>query len=115
MDFKSKYKNEKDFQKDYMKYLKEEWLWVYKLPDVWYALKPCDIIWCVNGKFIWIELKYGRVDTYDKIYKMLRPNQVWWLSNIQKNGWESYVVWWDNKDNKMYKYTFKYQKYEWAL
>ena len=113
--FQPSYKNEKWFQTDYIKYLKDEWYWVYKFPDVWFTLKPFDIIAIRPWEVKCIELKYGRVDTYDKIYKMLRPNQVWWLLHTQEHWCDCYVVWWDKKENKIYEYKFKYKKYEWAL
>ena len=115
MKFKSSYKNEKDFQSDYIKSLKEDWMWLYKLPDTSFTLKPCDIIWCKDWKFIAIELKYGRLNTYDRIYKMLRPNQVWWLLHIQEHWGVSKIIWRDNKDNKIYEYDFKYQDYDGEL
>ena len=34
------YKNEKEFQSDYIKQLKENGYWVYKFPDIGYTLKP---------------------------------------------------------------------------
>ncbi|MBO7693957.1 MAG: hypothetical protein J6T10_15160 [Methanobrevibacter sp.] len=43
-EFKNSYKSEKDFQTDYIKWLKENGFWVYKLPDIGYTLKPFDII-----------------------------------------------------------------------
>jgi hypothetical protein len=55
------------------------------------------------------------VDTYDKIYKMLRPNQVGWLLHFQEHGWVSLISGWDKKENKVYTYIFKYKEYEWAL
>ena len=113
--FKPSYKNEKEFQTDFIKYMKSIWYWVYKFPDVGFTLKPFDIIALIWGKAMAIELKYGRVDTYDKIYKMLRPNQVGWLNHFQEHGWTSWIVGWDKKENYMYVYSFKYKKYEWAL
>lgn len=114
-EFKSSYKNEKDFQADYIKMLKDDWYWVYKLPDIGYTLKPFDIVALKNWRFIAIELKYWNVDTYDKIYKMLRPNQVGGLLHVQEHWCTSMIVWRDKKDNKIYKYNFKYKEYEWAL
>lgn len=109
------YKNEKEFQSDYIKQLKEDGYWVYKFPDIGYTLKPFDLIAIKPGEILTIELKYGRVDTYDKIYKMLRPNQVGWLLHTQEHWCTSMIVWRDKKDNKIYKYNFKYKEYEWAL
>lgn len=109
------YKNEKEFQTDYIKQLKEDGYWVYKFPDIGYTLKPFDLIAIKPGEILTIELKYGRVDTYDKIYKMLRPNQVGWLLHTQEHWCTSMIVWRDKKDNKIYKYNFKYKEYEWAL
>lgn len=109
------YKNEKEFQSDYIKQLKEDGYWVYKFPDIGYTLKPFDLIAIKPGEVLTIELKYGRVDTYDKIYKMLRPNQVGWLLHTQEHWCTSMIVWRDKKDNKVYKYNFKYKEYEWAL
>lgn len=109
------YKNEKEFQSDYIKRLKEDGYWVYKFPDIGYTLKPFDLIAIKPGEVLTIELKYGRVDTYDKIYKMLRPNQVGWLLHTQEHWCTSMIVWRDKKDNKIYKYNFKYKDYEWAL
>ena len=109
------YKNEKEFQSDSIKQLKEDGYWVYKLPDIGYTLKPFDLIAIKPGEILTIELKYGRVDTYDKIYKMLRPNQVGWLLHTQEHWCTSMIVWRDKKDNKIYKYNFIYKEYEWAL
>ena len=109
------YKNEKDFQSAYIKYLKENWYRVYKLPDIGYTLKPFDIVALKDWKATAIELKYGRVDTYDKIYKMLRPNQVGWLLHFQEHWWESLVIGWDKADKQIYEYKFKYKQYEWVL
>lgn len=109
------YKNEKEFQSDYIKQLKDDGYWVYKFPDIGYTLKPFDLIAIKPGEVLTIELKYGRVDTYDKIYKMLRPNQVGWLLHTQEHWCTSMIVWRDKKDNKIYKYIFKYKEYEWAL
>jgi hypothetical protein len=55
------------------------------------------------------------VDTYDKIYKMLRPNQVGWLLHFQEHWGVSLIVGWDKKNNDVYSYPFKYKEYEWAL
>ena len=109
------YKNEKEFQAAYIKQLKEDWYRVYKLPDIGYTLKPFDIVALKDGKALAIELKYGNVSTYDKIYKMLRPNQVWWLLHFQEHWGNSKVIGWDKKENKMYEYIFKYKEYIWAL
>lgn len=109
------YKNEKEFQTDYIKQLKEDGYWVYKFPDIGYTLKPFDLIAIKPGEVLTIELKYGRVDTYDKIYKMLRPNQVGWLLHFQEHWGISLIVGWDKKNNDVYSYPFKYKDYEWAL
>ena len=109
------YKNEKEFQADIIKGLKADGYWVYKFPDIGYTLKPFDLIALKDGKAVAIELKYWRVDTYDKIYKMLRPNQVGWLLHFQEHWWTSIISGWDKKENKVYTYTFKYKEYEWAL
>ena len=109
------FKNEKEFQSEYIKTLKDDWYWVYKLPDIGYTLKPFDIVALKDWKFVAIELKYGRVNTYDKIYKMLRPNQVGWLLHVMEHWGISFVVGRDKKENKLYEYIFKYKQYEWAL
>ena len=109
------YKNEKEFQTAYIKYLKEDWYRVYKLPDIGYTLKPFDIIAIKPGEIKCIELKYGDVNTYDKIYKKLRPNQVWGLLNTQEHWCNSIIVWRDKNDKQIYEYKFKYKKYEWVL
>lgn len=109
------YNNEKEFQSAYVKYLRNSWYWVYKLPDIGYTLKPFDIVALRNGSALAVELKYGNVDTYDKIYKMLRPNQVWWLLHFQQQWWMSVIVWWDKKTKQIYSYIFKYKQYEWHL
>jgi len=114
-EFKDNYKNEKDFQADYIKALKEDWYWVYKLPDIGYTLKPFDIVALKDWKFTAIELKYGNVNEYDKIYRMLRPNQVWGLLHVQEHWGISIIAGWDKKENKMYEYIFKYKEYIWAL
>lgn len=109
------YKNEKEFQKAYIEQLRWDGYWVYKFPDIGYTLKPFDLIAIKPGEILTIELKYGRVDTYDKIYKMLRPNQVGWLLHTQEHWCTSMIVWRDKKDNKIYSYPFTYKEYEWAL
>lgn len=116
MEFENKsYSNEKAFQTAYIKYLKENGYWVYKLPDVGYTLKPFDIVALKDGKALAIELKYGIVDTYDKIYKMLRPNQVWWLLHFQQHWGTSAIIGWDKAQKQIYCYNFKYKDYEWVL
>lgn len=114
-EFKHNYINEKDFQKDYIKYLKEEWYWVYKFPDIGYTLKPFDIIALKDGKTIAIELKYWRVNEYNRIYKMLRPNQVGWLHHFQEHWGSSAIIGRDKTDKQIYCYKFKLKDYEWAL
>lgn len=109
------YKNEKEFQTAYIKYLKENWYRVYKLPDIGYTLKPFDIIAIKPGEIQTIELKYGDVNTYDKIYKKLRPNQVGWLLNTQEHWCNALIVGWDKGDKQIYTYKFKYKEYEWVL
>lgn len=109
------FKNEKEFQSQLIKELKEWWYRVYKFPDIWYTLKPFDLIAVKDWKPIAIELKYWRVDTYEKIYKMLRPNQVGWLLHFQQHWGISLVMWRDKKTNKEYSYPFKYMEYEWVL
>jgi len=109
------FNNEKEFQAYVVKDLKDNWYWVYKLPDIGYTLKPFDIIALKDWKATAIELKYGRVNTYERIYKMLRPNQVWWLLHFQEHWWIPLIIGWDKKENKSYTYIFKYQNYEWAL
>ena len=113
--FKNNYLKEKDFQADYIKYLKSEGYRVYKIPDAWYSLKPFDIFAVKDWKAYAIELKHWVVDEYYKIYKMLRPNQVGWLSNFQEHWGVSKVVWRDSKKKKIFEYDFKYQKYQWEL
>lgn len=112
---KEYYKNEKAFQADYIKAMREDGWWVYKLPDVSYTLKPFDMICMKDGVCVAIELKYGRVDTYERIYKMLRPNQVGWLQHFQEHWWISKIVWRDKKDNKSYEYDFTLIQYTWVL
>lgn len=114
-EFKDNYSNEKDFQKDYIKFLKDDWYRVYKLPDIGYTLKPFDIIAVKDWKPLAIELKYWRLDTYDKIYKMLRPNQVWWLHHFQEHWGSSAIIWFDKQTKQVYCYKFKLKDYEWAL
>ena len=115
-EFKNSYKSEKDFQTDYIKWLKENGFWVYKLPDIWFTLKPFDIIAVRDWEASAIELKYWRVDTYDKIYKMLRPNQIGWLLHFKEHWGNSLIVWWDTKENDTYLHEFIYfDDYEWAL
>ena len=109
------YKNEKEFQAAMIKQLKDGGYWVYKFPDIGYTLKPFDLIALKDGKATAIELKYWRVDTYDKIYKMLRPNQVGWLLHFQEHWGESKIVWWDSKKQKIFEYGFKYQQYQGEL
>ena len=104
-----KYKNEREFTTAYLKDVKEKWGWWYKLPDWWFTLKPFDAITVELWVPFAIEFKYGRVNTYKKIYNMLRPNQIWWLKKFQDSGWQSFIIWWDTKDDKMYIYPFEYQ------
>ena len=111
----SVFKNEKEFQSAFIKDLKEDGYWVYKFPDIGYTLKPFDLIALKDGKITAIELKYGSVNTYDKIYKMLRPNQVGGLLHFQEHWGISLIVGWDKKESKVYSYTFTYKEYEWAL
>ena len=112
---KEYYKNEKAFQADYIKAMREDGWWVYKLPDVSYTLKPFDMICIKDGVSVAIELKYGRVDTYERIYKMLRPNQVGWLQHFKEHWGTSKIVWRDKKDNKSYEYDFNLIEYTWVL
>lgn len=112
---KDYYKNEKAFQTDYLKQMREDWWWIYKLPDVSYTLKPFDAIGIKDWKSVAIEFKYGRVDTYERIYKMLRPNQVWWLQHYKEHGGTSLIIWRDKKDNRYYEYDFILLEYEWVL
>lgn len=114
-EFKTNYKSEKDFQKDYIHFLKWCWYWVYKLPDIGFSLKPFDIVAVKNWKAYAIELKYWEVWDYEKIYKMLRPNQVGWLLHFQEHWGISKVVWFDKKSWLVYEYPFKYIDYQWAL
>ena len=98
---------EKEFTKEYLKKLKNKWYWCFKIPDVWYTLKPCDIVAWKDWKLYWIEIKVWRVNTYERIYKKLRPNQVGSLYKIQQAWWKSLLVWYDTKDKKEYEYEFK--------
>lgn len=104
------YKTEKDFQKDYVQKLKEFWWRTYKIPDVNMQIKPFDII-CVRwNECQAIELKHCNLKkgvTYEQAYKMLRPNQVWALWDIQNKGAESWIVVYNLAEDRVYEFRFK--------
>lgn len=103
-----KYKNERQFVTAYLKEMKNNGERVYKLPDSWFSLKPFDAISIELWVPFAMEFKYWDVSTYDKIYKMLRPNQIWWLKRFQDAWGKSFVIWWDVKEEKTYTYPFEY-------
>lgn len=108
------YKTEKDFQKDYVQKLKADGWRTYKIPDVNMQIKPFDIIavsmqrWKLMVKAI--ELKHCNLKkgvTYEQAYKMLRPNQVWALADIQKHWATSLVIVYNQAEDKVYELEFK--------
>lgn len=105
----AKYNSEREFVTAYLKDMKENGEWVYKLPDLWFTLKPFDVISIKEWVPYAIEFKYGNVNTYEKIYKMLRPNQIWWLKKFQDAGWKSMVIGWDTKEEKIYSYEYNFE------
>lgn len=106
--FKKKYDSERAFQSDFLKSLRLKWYRARKFSDTWYELKPFDIVAVWDWVPMAIELKYWKVNSYELIYKMLRPNQIGWLKHFQDAWWKSYIVWRDKFEWKIYSYEYKY-------
>ena len=107
------YNKESEFQRDLWKSMKKKWYWIYKLPDTGYNLKPFDMFAVKNGVPYWIELKLFKkkpLETYEQIYKELRPNQIWWLYNIQQAGWQAKIVGYCNTQQKEIRFNFELLK-----
>lgn len=110
---KNMYKNERDFQNHYVQWLKAEWWRVYKIPDVNMQIKPFDIIATkkiTNSEVYAIELKYTNLKkwvSYQQAYKMLRPNQVGALADIQNHWARSLVVLYNAAEDKVYTRDFE--------
>lgn len=109
------YKTEKDFQKEYIQTLKKDWRWLYKIPDVNMQIKPFDIIATKNRvgmqQICAIELKHCNLKkwvTYEQAYKMLRPNQVWALADIQKHWAIAIVVVYNMAEDRIYEWEFEF-------
>ena len=67
-----------------MNKFKEEWsrrfpnTFLYKIASTRFAALPFDLIGCVNGKFVAIELKTGG--------RIVEPHQFWNLSKVAESG-----------------------------
>lgn len=89
---------------------KEEWVWLYKIPDEWYAKKPFDVIWVIKWVPTAIEYKFCDLKTklpdVKRAYKKLEPHQVINLDKFQKAWGKSYVIVYHNETRQYIKLDF---------
>lgn len=75
---------EKALQQSVIKKLRHEvgGVWVNKSPSPWDKVGVCDIIGCIDGRFVAIELKRPGLDPY----KHLSPAQEQFLAAVEAAG-----------------------------
>lgn len=62
--------------------------------------KPYDAILTFNNLDAKIEFKQSNNKKSVDVFKMLLPNQVRWLSQVQNNGWIALVIYYNTFVNK---------------
>lgn len=62
--------------------------------------KPYDAILTFNNLDAKIEFKQSYNKKSVDVFKMLLPNQVRWLSQVQNNGWIALVIYYNTFVNK---------------
>jgi penicillin-binding protein-related factor A (putative recombinase) len=90
---------ESNFTTDVMRSLRRIGAWAYKIPDApsskitglrFTAAKPCDIVACVDGKFVAIETKFKKKFSAFSVRDM-RESQLVNLTNILRDNGNAYV------------------------
>ena len=98
---------EKEFQSELNKQLRNNWWFVYKMPDTWFAKKPYDM-YAISPEWITYhcELKIIAVNSIN--INKLEPQQHWSLKYISKiNPNIAMVLIWSKKhsDYKIFTYN----------
>lgn len=95
-DLSLMYKNEAQATAAHMKWLRQRWLWVYKIQDVGVALKPFDAVGCdTDWRFLALEYKICKTKkepTKEWIFKQLRPHQITSLKAVAQTGGTGMVI-----------------------
>lgn len=81
-EFKKSFTLERDFLSAFLKNIKDDWGWWYKISDVWFTIKPFDCVF-INQEWIFVcEAKIIENDIFD--IKKMRSNQFTALKRISK-------------------------------
>lgn len=91
-----KKKNEAKCTTEWLREIKKKkWIWLYKIPDVWIAKQPFDIIGTYHWTPVAIEAKFcdtKKDPTFEWWIKKLEPHQVINLDKFMIAWWKSYVL-----------------------
>jgi len=100
------YKTEKEFQRDYLKALRDDWYLTYRRQDVWLSYKFLDSeCWDKQWNCTQIEFKKIPGDTFN-VWKF-EHSQVLILKDLDdRKLWIAYVIIWSIKRNDYKILTF---------
>lgn len=93
-------KIEAQFIERFWKKIKDKNWHFWKLSDMDIRKKPYDAILTFNNLDAKIEFKQSDNKKSVDVFKMLLPNQVRWLSQVQNNGWIALVIYYNTFVNK---------------
>lgn len=87
-------------------------IFLYKIPDIWNTLKPCDILW-IWKDWIWIAIEFKHSKSvsdkmnYDKIIKKVQMNQLMTLESYHRAWGYARVACYCEWDNTFIFYDYK--------
>ena len=97
-------KNERDFNSWYLKQLRGDWYWAYKISDAEaLSLKPFDSF-VVHPNWRAIAIEFKMINCYkSNIRSSLRPHQ---RAHLREFNWDSYVIVFNRKmwDYRIYRF-----------
>lgn len=87
----------------------EEKCRLYKIPDIWNTIKPCDVLWHIEWVGVAIELKFFNIKrdiTKEDILKNCSRQQLVTLETYSSWGGRWILVWYNRQTNKFYQFDY---------
>lgn len=90
---------------------KEHWdkFFAHKIPDIWSTLKPCDVLWCFDWRWLAMEFKFFNLKsdiTREQIKKQSSRHQLITLESYKRAWWISQLVAYNKWTDKFYFYDY---------
>lgn len=109
---------EKDFQSEVFKYLRNLWIYIHRIPDLWPASRLVDAI-MIDQRWQTFYVEFKKVDGYTYNMSQFEPSQIKFFEFASSRNVEAYVMIYSRKTQTYwvgeYRYLKENQNQDWGI